>query len=150
MCVCVHMFMCVCVCVRAHVYVCVCVRTCTCFCVCMCVCVRMFMCVYVCAGPKGFEASSISSNKQGRDMASVLQERLATAADQSDCGQYCRFLYVGWRLLKKLCDFAQTTVVLSAVLFLNIRWTNPIYIFIVGTNCMGMFRKPVILTSCVH
>ena len=81
------------------------------------------MCVYVCAGPKGFEASSISSNKQGRDMASVLQERLATAADQSDCGQYCRFLYTGWRLLEKKLSviFAQTAVVLSAVLFLNIR-----------------------------
>nr|KAG5695708.1 hypothetical protein BaRGS_022385 [Batillaria attramentaria] len=32
-----------------------------------------------------FEASSISSNKQGRDMASVLQERLATAAEQGEC-----------------------------------------------------------------
>ncbi|XP_076450778.1 histone-lysine N-methyltransferase SETDB1-like [Babylonia areolata] len=34
---------------------------------------------------KGFEASSISSNKQGRDMASVLQERLASAADINEC-----------------------------------------------------------------
>ncbi|KAL8568155.1 hypothetical protein ACOMHN_027678 [Nucella lapillus] len=34
---------------------------------------------------KGFEASSISSNKQGRDMASVLQERLASAVDLNDC-----------------------------------------------------------------
>ena len=48
-------------------------------------------CAYACAGPKGFEASSISSNKQGRDMASVLQERLASAADQSECGQYFLF-----------------------------------------------------------
>ncbi|XP_070198817.1 histone-lysine N-methyltransferase SETDB1-like [Littorina saxatilis] len=38
------------------------------------------------AGGEGFEASSISSNKQGKDMASVLQERLSTV-DHMDDGE---------------------------------------------------------------